>query len=61
MDMTKKPAQPSDLTKGSSVKTSPELSESDLDKVSGGLALKIDGESTTSTGNKHPTPIEVGS
>jgi hypothetical protein len=45
MDKSKKPVRPSDLTKGSSPKKSPELTERELDKASGGLK-SIDGEST---------------
>jgi hypothetical protein len=43
MDKSKKPA---DLTKGSSPKSSPELKESELDKVSGGMLDGIKGESS---------------
>jgi hypothetical protein len=53
-----KTTQPEDLTQGSSPKSSPELSERDLDKVSGGLTFKIDGESMD---DKHKGTIGTSS
>ncbi len=48
---------PSDLTKGSTAENSPQLTEAELDKVSGGLKIgDIKGESTD---DKHPEPIEI--
>jgi hypothetical protein len=52
--------RPSDLTKGSSPKTSPQLSERELDKVTGGAAamfLKLDGIKGESLDNKHKDEI----
>jgi hypothetical protein len=60
MDKNKKPG---DLTKGSP-KNTPALSESDLDKVSGGATnkfLKIDGVDGESTDDKHKGEIYIGS
>ncbi|HVT53986.1 MAG TPA: hypothetical protein VHE77_20575 [Dongiaceae bacterium] len=53
----------SDLTKASSPKNTPELSESDLSKVSGGatLFLKLDGVKGESLDDKHKDTIDVGS
>ena len=55
--------KPSDLTKGSSRKTSPELNESDLDKVSGGAfnTIKISGIDGESTDDKHKDTIGTSS
>jgi hypothetical protein len=55
--------RPSDLTKGSTAKTSPQLAETDLDKVSGGTAAFLDfgdikGESTD---DKHSGTIAISS
>jgi hypothetical protein len=52
MDKSKKPTRPSDLTKGSSPKKSPALTERELDKVSGGFG-DIRGESSD---DKHKSP-----
>jgi hypothetical protein len=52
--------KPSDLTKGSSPKTSPALTESELAKVSGGAPfLKIGGIDGESTDDKHKGEIEL--
>jgi Type VI secretion system effector, Hcp len=54
--------KPSDLTKGSSPKTSPELNERELDKVSGGandFLLTLDGIKGESQDDKHKDTIEV--
>ena len=57
--MSKTKTKGGDLTKGSSPKTSPELTESALDKVSGGLTLgPIKGESTD---DKHKETIGISS
>ncbi|HVY99352.1 MAG TPA: hypothetical protein VHA35_07625 [Dongiaceae bacterium] len=63
MSKEQKSSQPSDLTKGSKPKTSPELQESDLDKVTGGAALllKLDGVKGESMDDKHKDEIQVGS
>jgi bacteriocin-like protein len=54
-----KAKKPTDLTKGSSPKTSPELTEKDLSKVSGGLKIgEVAGESTD---DKHKGTIELES
>ncbi len=51
-----KPSQPRDLTKGSSRKTSPELTERDLDKVSGGF-IKLGDIKGESQDDKHKGEI----
>jgi hypothetical protein len=58
MDKNKKPA---DLTKGSSPTTSPELKESELNKVSGGAGslLSLDGIKGESADDKHKGEIEI--
>jgi hypothetical protein len=51
--------KPSDLTKGSTAGTSPQLTERDLDQVSGGLKIgEVKGESGDV---KHPEEIHVSS
>ena len=60
MEKSKKPG---DLTQGSSPKTSPELKESDLDKVSGGTGtfIKIGGVDGESQDDKHKDTIHISS
>jgi bacteriocin-like protein len=62
MDKTNKPA---DLTKGSSPKTTPELTEKELNKVSGGTStdylLKIDGIKGESQDDTHKDSIHLSS
>lgn len=60
MDKNKKP---SDLTKGASPKTSPELTESDLSKVAGGAGafLKLGDIKGESSDDKHKDTIEISS
>jgi hypothetical protein len=51
--------RPSDLTKGSSTKTTPQLSETDLDKVTGGTGvfLKLGDIKGESLDDKHKDEI----
>jgi hypothetical protein len=58
-----KSKKPSDLTKGSSPKNAPELTESELGKVSGGatMFLKLDGIKGESQDDKHKDTISVSS
>ncbi len=52
-----KSKSPSDLTKGSTEANSPELTEAELSKVSGGFKIgDIKGESQD---DKHPEPIVI--
>jgi hypothetical protein len=53
--------KPQDLVKGSRKSTTPELTESDLGKVSGGSSfLKIDGIEGESQDDKHKDEIHIG-
>jgi hypothetical protein len=59
-----KDSKPTDLTKGSSPKTSPELKETELDKVSGGAGdylLTLDGIKGESQDDKHKDTILISS
>jgi hypothetical protein len=59
-----KKQKPSDLTKGSSPKTSPELTERQLDKVSGGASdtfAKIGDIKGESMDDKHKDSIAISS
>jgi hypothetical protein len=59
MEKSKKPGE---LTKGSSPKTSPELKESELNKVSGGSPfLKIGDIKGESLDDKHKDEIHISS
>ena len=57
-----KSKKPSDLTKGSSPKNAPELTERELGKVSGGatMFLKLDAIKGASQDDQHPRSIEIG-
>ena len=55
MSKNKTASKPSDLTKGASKQSSPELSERDLAKVSGGL--KFDGVAGESVDKDHKATL----